>query len=164
MRYLLLQTFLLLLASYFFGAFLGCVAKRATVGRRRGVSARTPVPVIIPATVPATAPAPAVARSVQPPPVAINAPPPIAPVVPQVAARAIKPARPHIEYGQRPEPYPVPKLADPKRFERALMGPEPNEGMPRVAIVEIRPKVLPSPTEPVPSRMPAPGAALVRRR
>ena len=32
MNYLLLQTFLLLLASYFLGAFLACLVKRAVVG------------------------------------------------------------------------------------------------------------------------------------
>ena len=57
---------------------------------------------------------------------------------------------------RRPEPRPQPKLVDPKRFERALMGPDPNEGIPRKAIVEIRPKVLKSPTGPIRPRAPAP--------
>jgi predicted flap endonuclease-1-like 5' DNA nuclease len=36
----------------------------------------------------------------------------------------------------------MPKLIDPSRFERALMGPDPNEGVPRKAIPEICPAVL----------------------
>ena len=35
MTYLLLQTFLLLLASYFLGAFLACTVKRAIMGSRQ---------------------------------------------------------------------------------------------------------------------------------
>ena len=57
---------------------------------------------------------------------------------------------------RRPEPRKLPKLVDPGRFERALMGPDPNEGIPRKAIAEIRPKVLKSPTGPVRPRAPAP--------
>ena len=52
MTYLLLQTFLLLLSSYFFGAFLACLVKRTLMAQRtrgrelpgpRGRFCQTPV-------------------------------------------------------------------------------------------------------------------------
>ncbi|MBS0270633.1 MAG: hypothetical protein JSS54_16880 [Proteobacteria bacterium] len=75
-----------------------------------------------------------------------------------IAPRAIDPVQPKIEVLRRPEPRPAPKVLDPSRFERALIGPDPNEGVPRRAIVEIRPSVLkpvtgmyvPRPPEPEP--------------
>jgi len=146
MTYLLLQTFLLLLASYFLGAFLACLVKRMVVGTRAGAPAHAPASVNIepPARLPVTA--------TSPPPVRLRPAPPIAP---PIAPRPIDPVQPRIEVLRRPEPRPTPKLIDPRRFERALMGPEPNEGIPRKAIVEIRPAVLKSPTGPIRSRQPA---------
>ncbi len=148
MTYLLLQTFLLLLASYFSGAFVACIAKRAFAGSPaevpEGVSA--PIHLEVPDRPPVIA---------QPPPVRARSGPrmhqPIAP-------RAIDPVQPKIEVLRRPEPRPAPKVLDPSRFERALIGPDPNEGVPRRAIVEIRPSVLkpvtgmyvPRPPEPEP--------------
>lgn len=130
MTYLLLETFLLLLASYFLGAFLACTTKRAIMGSRETE----------PAHVVAREPFDAPLR----PPVATLAPRPIAPrpVAPPVVPRPIDPVQPRIDVIRRPEPRPMPKLVDPSRFERALMGPDPNEGMPRRAIPEIRPAVL----------------------
>ena len=57
MTYLLLQTFLLLLASYFLGAFLACLVKRMVVGTRAGAPAHAPASVNIepPARLPVTA-------------------------------------------------------------------------------------------------------------
>lgn len=130
MTYLLLQTFLLLLASYFFGAFLACTAKRALLGSRQTEAAYATVPAEFDAPlyppVAAAAPRPAPTRSFAPP----------------VVPRSIDPVQPRIDVIRRPEPRPMPKLVDPSRFERALMGPDLNEGMPRRAIPEIRPVVL----------------------
>ena len=42
MNQLLLQTFLLLLASYFIGAFLACLVKRAVAGMNTAEPARVP--------------------------------------------------------------------------------------------------------------------------
>ncbi|HVX36475.1 MAG TPA: hypothetical protein VHC71_09690 [Hyphomicrobium sp.] len=130
MTYLLLQTFLLLLASYFLGAFLACTVKRAIMGSRQSapVHVRAPVTVDTPLHLPvgATAPRPVLHR----------------PAAPPVVPRPIDPVQPRIDVIRRPEPRPVPKLIDPSRFERALMGPDPNEGIPRKAIPEIRPTVL----------------------
>lgn len=130
MTYLLLQTFLLLLASYFVGAFLACTAKRAIMGSRQ------PAPVHVGA--PLTVEAPLY------PPIGAIAPRPVSPrpVAPPVVPRPIDPVQPRIDVIRRPEPRPAPKLIDPSRFERALMGPDPNEGIPRRAILEIRPVVL----------------------
>jgi predicted flap endonuclease-1-like 5' DNA nuclease len=130
MTYLLLQTFLLLLASYFFGAFLACTAKRLLMGSRQTEAAY--------ATVPAEFDAPLY------PPVAVAAPRPVPTrsFAPPVVPRPIDPVQPRIDVIRRPEPRPMPKLVDPSRFERALMGPDLNEGMPRRAIPEIRPAVL----------------------
>lgn len=130
MTYLLLQTFLLLLASYFLGAFIACTVKRMIVGERYEAPAHIAVPVTVDAPlrppIATVAPQPVRARTVPPP----------------VVPRSIDPVQPKIDVLRRPEPYPVPKLVDPSRFERALMGPDPNEGMPRRAIPEIRPAVL----------------------
>jgi predicted flap endonuclease-1-like 5' DNA nuclease len=130
MTYLLLQTFLLLLASYFLGAFLACTAKRAIMGSRQ------PAPVHIGAPLTVDTPLH--------PPVGAAAPRPVLhrPTAPPVVPRPIDPVQPRIDVIRRPEPRPVPKLIDPSRFERALMGPDPNEGIPRKAIPEIRPTVL----------------------
>ncbi len=149
MTYLLLQTFLLLLASYFLGAFLACLVKRAVMGTRTAAPAHVPTPVQIAAS----ARPPVVATS--PPPVRPLPGPPIAPrIAPHIAPRPIDPVQPRIDVLRRPEPRPTPKLIDPTRFECALMGPEPNEGIPRKAIVEIRPAVLKSPTGPIRPRAP----------
>src|SRR5690606_33359243 len=115
MTYLLLQTFLLLLASYFLGAFLACTAKRAIMGSRRPAPAYLGVPV--------TADEPLA------PPVVAVAPQHTQrrPVAPPVVPRPIDPVQPRIDVIRRPDPRPVPKLLDPSRFERALMGPDPNE-------------------------------------
>lgn len=147
MTYLLLQTFLLLLASYFSGAFVACLLKRAFAGSSAEVLEGVPAPIHL--EVPDRPPV------IAPPPVRVRSGPrmhqPIAP-------RAIDPVQPKIEILRRPEPRPAPKVLDPSRFERALIGPDPNEGVPRRAIVEIRPSVLkpvtgmyvPRPPEPEP--------------
>jgi predicted flap endonuclease-1-like 5' DNA nuclease len=146
MNYLLLQTFLLLLGSYFTGAFLACLVKRTIAGTRAAEPARVPIA----ATAERRVPPPVYAA---PPPVRTQVPPPVRP---PATPRPIHPVQPRIDVLRRPEPRPQPKLVDPKRFERALMGPDPNEGIPRKAIVEIRPKVLKSPTGPIRPRAPAP--------
>ncbi len=126
MTYLFLQTFLLLLAAYFLGAFLGCLLKRAIYGARREKS--EPVSMIEAPVQSPTAVAQSHARTHAVPP----------PVIP----RSFDPVQPRIEVLRRPPPRPMPKLIDPSRFERALMGPDPNEGVPRKAIPEICPAVL----------------------
>ncbi|MFA5955893.1 hypothetical protein [Hyphomicrobium sp.] len=145
MTYLLLQTFLLLLASFFFGAFVACSVKRAIYGTSAEAPAlalapiQSDMPVRPPIVMP---PQPVRARPAQP-----------------VAPRAIDPVQPRIEVLRRPEPRPMPTVLDPSRFERALIGPDPNEGVPRVSIVEVRPSVLkpvtgiyrPRPPEPPPA-------------
>lgn len=130
MTYLLLQTFLLLLASYFLGAFVACSVKRVLMGSRRTEAAYAGVPADVEA--PVYAPVGAVAPR----------PMPTRPFAPPVVPRPIDPVQPRIDVIRRPEPRPLPKLVDPSRFERALMGPDLNEGMPRRAIPEIRPAVL----------------------
>ena len=136
MTYLLLQTFLLLLASYFLGAFIACLVRRTFFAARAAAVARGPIPaVVVPATVAGSARA---ARRVQ------------------IAPRAFDPVQPRIEIFKRPEPRPMPKLVDPSRFERALLGPDPNEGVPRKPIVELRPAVLKSPTNVTPRPASAP--------
>ncbi|CAA2138591.1 hypothetical protein [Hyphomicrobium sp. ghe19] len=149
MTYLLLQTFLLLLASYFAGAFVACLVKRVALGSSadlpEGVLA--PVQLEVPVRPPVMSPSP--------PPVRGR----VAPRMPQpvVAPRAIDPVQPKIDVLRRPEPRPAPKVLDPSRFLRALIGPDANEGVPRRAIVELRPSVLkpvtgiyqPKPPEPV---------------
>ena len=131
MTYLLLQTFLLLLSSYFLGAFVACLAKRL-VGTDRQ-SELVPVRVAAPA-VTAAAAAAALAQARAPVQVAVP--------------RAIDPVQPKIDVLRRPEPKPMPKPVDYSRFERALIGPDPNAGMPRKPIAEIRPAILKSPTGP----------------
>ncbi len=141
MNYLLLQTFLLLLASYFLGAFLACLVKRAVVGSH----AEVPEGVLAPAEIEVP---------VRPP--AVMPPQPVRPRVAQpIAPRAIDPVQPKIDVLRRPEPRPVPRVLDPSRFERALIGPDPNEGVPRRAIVEVRPSVL-KPVTGLYKRPPAP--------
>lgn len=144
MNYLLLQTFLLLLASYFLGAFLACLVKRAVVGSHAEVSEGdlAPVEIEVPVRPPLVMPPQPARARVQP-----------------IAPRAIDPVQPKIDVLRRPEPRPAPRVLDPSRFERALIGPDPNEGVPRRSIVEIRPSVLkpvtgiyvPRPPEPPPS-------------
>lgn len=130
MTYLLLQTFLLLLASYFLGAFVACTVKRALMGSRQTEVAYAGVPAEFDA--PHYAPVAAAAPRAMP----------TKPFAPPVVPRPIDPVQPRIDVIRRPEPRPLPKLVDPSRFERALMGPDLNEGMPRRAIPEIRPAVL----------------------
>ncbi|SFV28565.1 hypothetical protein [Hyphomicrobium facile] len=149
MTYLLLQTFLLLLASYFAGAFVACLVKRVALGSSADLSedVLAPVQLEVPVRPPVMSPSP--------PPVRGR----VAPRMPQpvVAPRAIDPVQPKIDVLRRPEPRPAPKVLDPSRFLRALIGPDPNEGIPRRAIVELRPSVLkpvtgiyrPKPPEPV---------------
>ena len=148
MTYLLLQTFLLMLASYFLGAFVACMVKRAffaadtEVPLHVSAPAQVDMPVMPPVVVP---PQPVRARVAQP-----------------IAPRAIDPVQPKIEVLRRPEPRPAPAVLDPSRFERALIGPDPNEGVPRISIVEVRPSVLkpvtdiyrPRPPEPPPAPPP----------
>lgn len=152
MTYLLLQTFLLLLASYFLGAFVACMVKRAFFATGEEVPAHvlTPAQIDVPVRPPVVMP-PQVARSR-----------PRQRVSQPMTPRAIDPVQPKIEVLRRPEPRPVPAVLDPYRFERALVGPDPNEGVPRVAIAEIRPSVLkpvtdvyrPRPPEPPPAPPP----------
>lgn len=160
MTYLLLQTFLLLLASYFAGALTACLIKRA-IGVRPALQ---PVPAIRGAARPQAAmPVP---TPVLTPPTASNAAaaaaaaaanaasrrastPSSVPVTTRaVAPRAVDPVQPKIDILARPEPKALPKLADTSRFDRALSGPDPNEGMPRRMIVEVRPAILPMVTGP----------------
>jgi predicted flap endonuclease-1-like 5' DNA nuclease len=150
MTYLLLQTFLLLLASYFAGAFVACMAKRLLFS---GAVER--VPAFVPADVDGVVHPPVM---MPPQPVRTRAP------LQQVTPRAIDPVQPKIEVLRRPEPRPHPQVLDPSRFERALMGPDPNEGVPRISVLEIRPAVLPpvtdiyvpKPPEPEPEPEPPP--------
>lgn len=147
MTYLLLQTFLLLLASYFLGAFVACTVKRALFGSREEVPAHVLAP--LQADV-------AVGPPVVIPPQPVR-PRPTQPVMSPVTPRAIDPVQPKIEVLRRPEPRPAPAVLDPSRFERALTGPHFNEGIPRVAIVEICPAVLPPVTDiyqPAPPELP----------
>lgn len=149
MTYLLLQTFLLLLASYFLGAFVACMVKRAFFATGEEVPAHvlTPAQIDVPVRPPVVMP-PQVARS-RP---RQRASQPITP-------RAIDPVQPKIEVLRRPEPRPAPPVLDPYRFERALVGPDPNEGVPRIAIPEIRPSVLPPVTDVYRPRPPEPPPA-----
>ena len=125
MTYLLLQTFLLLLSAYFLGAFLACLMKRMTL-RRAELAAAVPRATLSPS------------------------PPRVS--VPAVAAkpRSMDPVQPKIDILPRPEPKAAPQQTalDTSRFDRALALPDPNEGMPRKSIVEIRPAILKSPTGP----------------
>lgn len=152
MTYLLLQTFLLLLASYFLGAFVACMVKRAffVTGEELPAHVLTPAQIDVPVRPPVVMP-PQVVRSR--PRQRFSQP---------ITPRAIDPVQPKIEVLRRPEPRPAPAVLDPYRFERALVGPDPNEGVPRIAIAEIRPSVLkpvtdvyrPRPPEPPPAPPP----------
>jgi predicted flap endonuclease-1-like 5' DNA nuclease len=146
MNHLLLQTFLLLLASYFIGAFLACLVKRAVAGMNTAEPAHVPIAAVVEPSIPPPV-------TLAPPPVRPRLPPPVRP---PATPRPIDPVQPRIDVLRRPEPRKLPKLVDPGRFERALMGPDPNEGIPRKAIAEIRPKVLKSPTGPIRPRSPTP--------
>jgi predicted flap endonuclease-1-like 5' DNA nuclease len=137
MTYLLLQTFLLLLSSYFTGAFLACLVKR--MSSRRAAFAAAHAPRV----------SPTIAR-------------PLEASLAAAKPRAIDPVQPKIDILPRPEPKAAPAQSalDTTRFDLALTGPDPNAGMPRKSIVEIRPAILKAPTvasEPVkPKPQPAP--------
>lgn len=137
MTYLLLQTFLLLLSAYFAGAMSACLLKRALMTR----SAET---------------AAVVARTSA----ATYAEPPVE-NIPLIKPREIDPVQPRIEVLPRParKVLPVSEKIDTSRFERALTGPDPNEGMPRKMIVQIRPAILKPVTGPAqPFKKPEPKA------
>ena len=137
MTYLLLQTFLLLLSSYFFGALVACLAKRAMQTASPGMSATASTATAIPAKSRDTAPAIA------------------------VGPRAFDPVQPKIDVLSRPEPKAAPPVADTSRFDRALgTALSASANVPRKAVVEIRPAVLKSPTRPAvtPVANPAPAA------
>lgn len=135
MTYLLLQTYLLLLSAYFAGALSACLAKRSMLARSAqmaGVTARTAAIETIEQT---------------------------EEIVPLAKPREIDPVQPRIEILPRPARKVVPTEAqvDITRFNRALTGPELNEGMPRKMLVEIRPAILKSPTGPAkPFKKPEP--------
>ncbi len=101
MTYLLLQTFLLLLASYFLGAFLACLVKRMVVGtraarpltrRHQSISSLQPV---------CRSRRRRRRRSARGP---------LRPIAPPIAPRPIDPVQPRIDVLRRPEPRPTPKL------------------------------------------------------
>ncbi|HPG89951.1 MAG TPA: hypothetical protein PLD46_09875, partial [Hyphomicrobium sp.] len=125
MTYLLLQTFLLLLSAYFAGAFTACLFKRAMATRTEKMAA-------------VTARTAAIEGGDQQP----------LDIVPLAKPREIDPVQPRIEILPRPARLaaPVEASVDISRFDRALTGPDPNEGMPRKMLVEIRPAILKSPT------------------
>lgn len=127
MTYLLLQTFLLLLSSYFFGAFLACLIKRTLFATR---------------ALPAAAIEPAVAE-VRPVPVPVRA---AVPVPAALKPRTYEPIQPKIDILPRPEPRPAPAPLDTERFDRALAGAQLPDTTPRRMIIEIRPQVLRSVT------------------
>jgi predicted flap endonuclease-1-like 5' DNA nuclease len=131
MTYLLLQTFLLLLASYFVGAFVACMVKRTFFAAAEDQGVHVLVPAHADAAVP----------PVMAPPQPVRMRPAQTAFQP-VAPRAIDPVQPKIEVLRRPEPRPAPIVLDPYRFERALIGPDANEGVPRISVVEVRPSVL----------------------
>ncbi len=148
MTYLLMQTFLLLLSAYFLGAFVACVIKRwISAGAIDGYAQQPALATQAyqrvntqPQSQPNPNPNPrqSVAERypvVERQPAIERAPPQI------VRPRVIEPIQPKIDILPRPAPRPVPKIADVSRFDRALWGPELNEGMPRLAVVEIRPAV-----------------------
>ena len=128
MTYLLLQTFLLLLSSYFLGAFLACLIKRtlnATRALPAAVAARPAADVRpVPAPVRAAAPAPA----------------PLKP-------RTYEPIQPKIDILPRPEPRPAPAALDTARFDRAFDGAQLPDTTPRKMIMEIRPQCLKAVTQ-----------------
>lgn len=195
MTYLLLQTFLLLLASYFCGAFVACLAKQLVRGQRRAPAQPAQwdgrrqyddqtVP-LIPihssvagnmAASTAVAAAAAAAAATRVPrdnqrvevahqsrvravsPARDIAPPPPRSLVPSRprTPRVIEPVQPKIDVVPRPAPRPAPPIADVGRFDRALTGPELNAGMPRIAVVELRPAVLKFATGPALPWVPPP--------
>ena len=163
MTYLLLQTFLLLLSSYFLGAFVACLAKRMLTAR--GIA--------IPATAGLAAPA-------------VHAAPTV--IQPAIAPRTYDPVQPKIDVFARPAPVPPPAQVDTSRFDRALAGAtaatvatgatvatvatgvttaaastvSASAGSykfaghaPRRPVVEIRPAILKSPTAPASKLAPA---------
>lgn len=195
MTYLLLQTFLLLLASYFCGAFVACVVKQLVSGHQRapvhagqwersGLRDDMPTPLIpiqssvsgnLAASTAAAAAAAAAAatrapresvRVDTPPPSRAKATPATRETAPQTprslvpsrprTPRVIEPAQPKIDVVPRPAPRPAPPIADVGRFDRALTGPELNAGMPRIAVVELRPAVLKFATGPALPWVPPP--------
>lgn len=134
MTYLLLQTFLLLLSAYFAGALFGCLAKRALMTRSPDMAA----------VAARTSPANYVESEEN---------------IPLIRPREIDPVQPRIEVFPRParKEFAVNDKLDISRFERALIGPDPNEGMPRKMIVQIRPAVLKPVTGPAqPFKKPEP--------
>jgi predicted flap endonuclease-1-like 5' DNA nuclease len=195
MTYLLLQTFLLLLASYFCGAFVACLAKQLVRGQRRApahsgqqwddrrqydeqtvplipiqssvagnMAASTAVAAAAAAAAATRAPrdmpriestnqsrarATSAARETVAPPRSLV---PSRPRTPRV----IEPVQPKIDVVPRPAPRPAPPIADVGRFDRALTGPELNAGMPRIALVELRPAVLKFATGPALPWVPPP--------
>ncbi|MFN0217512.1 MAG: hypothetical protein ACKVP4_01725 [Hyphomicrobium sp.] len=185
MTFLLAQTFLLLLAAYFAGAFVACLAKRWILAgaEPRYAAAQPAAPLALPAPFPepplsaAAAAAAAASRVPALRPVDPVAPRPVAPQPrrPRVEARprSIELVQPKIDLLPRPAPRPLPSVADTDRFERALRGPDPNEGMPRRPILEIRPAVYswvtgppgpwppPRKPDPIPEPEPEPEAPIV---
>jgi len=166
MTYLLLQTFLLLLAAYFLGAFLACVAKKIL-----RPSAFDDAAIAVPATA-AVARAPIGLPSLDIPPV-MQPPPVVARPAPPPPRRRAEPAQrgalllqPMIETGQRPPPRQIVASVDPSRFERALFGPDPNEGIARNPILELFPSTRtwvtgpPEPWPPKPKPLPEPEPAV----
>ncbi|MGE0052960.1 MAG: hypothetical protein AB7S74_02015 [Hyphomicrobium sp.] len=135
MTYLLLQTFLLLLASYFTGAFLACLIKRTLKTTRAAYVAAEPVTVRpLPAPIPVRTPAPP----------------------PKFKSREFELVQPKIDILPRPEPRPAPAPLDTERFERTLVHAVLPDNTPRKMIVEIRPQVL----KPVTAR--GPGADIAK--
>ncbi len=137
MTYLLLQTFLLLLSSYFLGAFTACLMKRAARREPAALAAEVqPAPrPVARAAVPVVAAVPALA--------------------PQISPRSYEPLQPKIDILARPEPKAAPPQTDTSRFDRALAHAVLKDDTPRKSIVEIRPAVL----KPVTLR-PGPGSTM----
>ena len=130
MTYLLLQTFLLLLASYFLGAFTACLMKRAARREPAAVAAEVqPAPRPV-----ARAPAPIAAAAATSSPIAAPAA--------RIEPRSYEPLQPKIDILARPEPKAAPVQADTSRFDRALAHAVLKDDTPRKCIVEIRPAVL----------------------
>ena len=131
MTYLLLQTFLLLLSSYFFGAFLACLVKRTLMAQRTRVPAGMISEPAVAAPRPEPVPAPAPARA----PAPVVAPQPLKP-------RTYEPIQPRIDILPRPEPRPAPVALETDRFDRAFHGAQLPDTTPRKMIMEIRPQCL----------------------
>lgn len=122
MTYLLLQTFLLLLSAYFFGAFVACLVKR-TLMATQALQPRA-------AAVPVKAAQPAPVRAARPVPVVLK-------------PRKYEPIQPRIDILPRPEPRPAPAALDTERWERTLAYAQLPDTTPRKPIIEIRPMSLP---------------------